>query len=261
MPKGEVRLEREGTVAVVVLDNPPENRLTQEMVASLSDAVSALEGDWEVRAVVVTGAGGGSFCEGLDLEEWSRLTPKAAQDALQAGFTAFWGLEHLTKPTVAGIEGACRGAGAELALACDFRVAGTSASFAFPEVDLGWMPSHGGTARLARTVGRSPALEILLSSRTLSAKEASEIGLVDRVVPSGQALERARGLARVLAEKPRDAVRAIKRTLTEGAEKPYRNRFLLETQHSVQLLTTEAYRKAMAERRTRSESSDREKGS
>lgn len=261
MPKGEVRLVREGAVAVVVLDQPPGNRVSQEMVASLSEAVSVLEGDGQVRAVIVTGAGNASFCEGLDFGEWSGLTPKEAQDALQAGFSAFWGLEHLTKPTVAGIEGPCLGVGAELALACDFRLAGATASFAFPEIDLGWMPSHGGTARLARTVGRGRALEILLSSRTLSAKEAREIGLVDRVLSAGQALEHARSFAHVLAEKPRDAVRAIKRTLAEGAEKPYRNRFLLETQHSVQLLTTEEYRKAMAERRTRSAAMDREEGS
>ena len=242
MPKAEVRLDREGAVVVVVLESPPGNRLTQGMVASLSEAVSALEGDGQVRAVIVTGSGSASFCEGLDLGEWSRLTPKEAQDALQAGFTAFWGLEHLTKPTVAAIGGACYGTGAELALACDFRLAGASASFAFPEVDLGWMPSHGGTARLARTVGRGRALEILLSGRTLSAKAAEGIGLVDRVVPAGQVLGEARSFARVLAGKPRSAVRAIKRTLTEGTEKPYRNRFLLETQHSVQLLTTEEYR-------------------
>lgn len=239
-----IRLRTEGAVAVLSLDHPPENRLTQAMVRELSTVVATLEKDEGVRALVITGAGGEKFSDGLDITEWASLAPRDAQSALQRGFEALWALEHVTKPTVAAVEGACRSAGAELALACDLRFASESAVFAFPEVDQGWMPSHGGIARLPRMVGRAKALELVLSGRDVTAREAANLGFVEQVVPRGKALEIALRTADGFARKPRSAVHAIKRALTEGEEKPYRNRFLLESQHSVQLLWTDAYREA-----------------
>jgi len=112
-------------------------------------------------------------------------------------------------------------------------------------VDLGWMPSRGGTARLSRIVGRSKAIEILLAAREVKGLDALRLGIVDHLSAPGQALEQAKGLAEAFARKPRAAVKAIKRTLVEGDEKPYRNRFLLESQHAVQLLWTDDYKRAM----------------
>ncbi len=246
-PRIDVRPD--GAVAVVSLDDPPENRLTQAMVRDLAAAVAVLEKEEGVRAVVVTGAGGETFCNGLDATEWASLAPRDAQTALQRGFEALWALERLTKPTIAAVEGACRSVGAELALACDLRFASEGATFAFPEVDEAWMPSHGGTARLPRMVGRARALEILLTGRDVTAKEAADLGFVERTVPRGKALPAALEVARAFANKPRAAVHAIKRALTEGEEKPYRNRFLLETQHSVQLFWTDAYRERQGKAR------------
>lgn len=231
-------------MAQLVLRNPPENRLTRALTEDLVALVASLEKDDSVRAVLV--AGEGDFCGGLDWAEWSGLTPKQAQDAIQRGFEAFWGLEHLTKPTVAAISGRCEGAGLELALACDLRIASDVASFRFPEVDLAFMPSHGGTARLPRVLGRSRALEILLTGKPVRAIDALRWGLVDHLASSGEALAEAKAFAASFASKPRSAVRAIKRSLTEGEEKPYRNRFLLESQHAAQLLHSEEYRKALA---------------
>ncbi len=241
----QVDVAREGPVAVLSLSHPAGNRITQGMVQELAAAVSALEKDAAVRAVVLTGAGGATFSEGLDEEEWARFSPKDAQASLQRGFEALWALEHLTKPTIAAIEGACRGAGAELALACDLRVASEGATFAFPEIDEAWMPSHGGTARLPRMVGRARALELFVTGRDVTAREAAELRFVELLVPRGRARKAAEEIAGVFAKKPRSAVHAIKRTLTEGEEKPYRNRFLLETQHSVQLLWTDEHRQAL----------------
>ncbi len=243
---GSIDVTRDGPVAVLSLDHPPGHRLTQAMVQALSSHVAALEKDTEVRSVILTGTGGRAFCEGLDTEEWASFSPKDAQSALQRGFEALWGLEHLPKPAIAAVEGSCLGVGAELALACDLRVASRSARFGFPEIDAGWMPSHGGTARLPRIVGRARALELVLGGAAIGAREAFEIGLIEHVVARGAALRKAQGLARTFAAKPRTAVHAIKRALTEGEEKPYRNRFLLETQHSVQLFWTDAYREAQA---------------
>ena len=243
MPE-EPRIEvvREGPVAILFLQNPPGNRLTRSMVGELAADVAAMEKEDAILAVLVAGAGGRAFCEGLDAAEWAGLMPKDAQAAMQKGFDAFWALEHLTKPTIAAVEGGCRSVGAELALACDVRFASETATFSFPEVDQAWMPSHGGTARLPRMIGRSKALEIFLTAANVDARQAHEMGFVEHVTKAGEAVTSALALARAFAEAPRNAVRAIKRTLTEGEEKPYRNRFLLETQYAVQLFWTDAYR-------------------
>ncbi|HII41276.1 MAG TPA: enoyl-CoA hydratase/isomerase family protein [Thermoplasmata archaeon] len=235
---------REGPVAVLALDHPPGNRLTQSMLQDLFSLVNGLEKDADILVVVVTAKGGRAFCEGLDEVEWAAFSPKEAQSALQRGFEALWALEHLTKPTIAAIEGSCRGAGAELALACDLRFASDSAVFGFPQIDRAWMPSHGGIARLPRMIGRAKALELFLTGTDVAAREAATLRFVERVVPPGQALEVAKATAERLARKPRSAVHAVKRALTEAEEKPYRNRFLLESQYSVQLLWTDAYREA-----------------
>jgi enoyl-CoA hydratase/carnithine racemase len=242
--EARVEMAREGPVAVLSLAHPPGNRLTQPMVQELSSHLGGIEKDATLLAVVVTGKGGRTFCDGLEVEEWASFSPKDAQSALQRGFEALWSLEHLTKPTIAAIEGRCRSVGAELALACDLRVASEAATFAFPEIDGAWMPSHGGTARLPRMVGRAKALELLLTGAELRGRAARDLGFVEHVTARGRTLGKALDLARTFAAKPRTAVHAIKRALTEGEEKPYRNRFLLEAQHSVQLLWTDAYREA-----------------
>src|SRR5437870_2132903 len=166
MPPGpRFRVDRAEAVALLRIDNPPRNLLTLSMVADLAALVAELEKDDSVRSAVVTGEGPAHFSAGLDMREWSRLSPKAAQDEVSRGQDAFWAFEHLTKPTVAAVTGAARGAGAELALACDIRIADETAIFSFPEARIGWMPSHGGTARLSKIIGRSKALELLLSRK------------------------------------------------------------------------------------------------
>src|SRR5712691_11842583 len=143
-----LRVTQEGAVAVLWIENPPRNLLSLSVVAVPLAKAADLEKDDSIRAAVLTGAGHANFCAGLDMDEWSRLSPKAAQDEMSRGQDAFWALEHLTKPTIAAIAGAARGAGEEPALARDLRIADESAVFSHPEVDLGWMPSHGATARL-----------------------------------------------------------------------------------------------------------------
>jgi len=246
---GRIRFETHEHLAVLWIENPPLNLLTLSMVADLATSVGELEKDDAVRAVVVTGAALTHFCGGVDLAEWARLSAKEAQDAITRGQDAFWALEHLTKPTIAAVSGLARGAGAELALACDVRIADESAVLGHPDVDLGAMPHHGGTARLSKIVGRSKAFEILATGKDVKALDALRLGIVDHLSAPGHALEQARDLAKVLGKKPRAAVRAIKRALVEGDEKPYRNRFLLESQHAVQLLWTDDYKAAIAKHR------------
>jgi enoyl-CoA hydratase/carnithine racemase len=252
MPSGpHIRLEKGERVAVLWIENPPRNPIRLSMISELAAHVPDLEKDETVRAVIVSAPGAGPFSSGADMDEWAELSPKAAQEWVTRGQDALWALEHLTKPTVAAVAGVARGVGAELALACDIRIADETAAFAHPEVDLGWMSSHGGTARLSKIVGRSKALEILLTAREVKALDALRLGIVDHLSAPGQALEQARALADAFARMPRAAVKGIKRTLVEGDEKPYRNRFLLESQHAVQLLWTDDYKRAMEKIRSR----------
>jgi enoyl-CoA hydratase len=246
MPGGpHIEVLEEGPVGLLLIDNPPRHLLTRSMIADLASAVPRIEADDRLRAVVVTGAGEADFCGGLDFDEWAALTPKRAQEEIVRGQDAFWALEHLTKPAIAAVSGPCVGAGLEFALACDVRIASETAVFSFPEISVAWMPAHGGTARLARAVGQAKALELLMTGASLKAVHALRLGLVNHVAPAGEGLEEAKRMARSLAERSRPAIRAIKRTLTEGGEKPYRNRFLLEAQHAVQVLHSKEYREAM----------------
>ena len=244
-----VRIEKAGPVAVLWIENPPRNTLRLSMISEMMSRVSELEKDDSVRAVVVAGAGGLVFSSGMDIEEWAKLPPKEAQEWVTRGQDAFWALEHLTKPTVAAVTGMARGAGAELALACDIRIADETALLSHPEAELAWMPSHGGTARLSKIVGRSKALELLVSGKELTALDSLRLGIVDHLSAPGEALTQAHALAETFSKKSRTAVKAIKRALTEGDEKPYRNRFLLESQHAVQLLWSEEYQASMAKLR------------
>ncbi len=205
------RIESKDRVAVLWIDNPPRNLLRLSMISELPGLVAALEKDDAIRAVVVSGAGPAPFSAGVDMEEWSALSPKEAQEAIRRGQDALWALEHLTKPTIAALAGVVRGAGTELALACDLRIADESAVFSHPEVDLGWMPSHGGTARLSRLVGRSKALEILLAGKEVKALDALRMGIVDHLSAPDKAFEQASALADVFARKPRASVTAVKR--------------------------------------------------
>src|SRR5438034_8062416 len=131
----------------------------------------------------------------MDIEEWAKLAPKEAQEQVTRGQDAFWAFEHLTKPTVAAGAGMARGAGAELALACDIRIADETAIFSHPEARIGWMPSHGGTARLSKIIGRSKALELLLSGKELPGLDALRLGIVAHLTAPGEALPEARSLA------------------------------------------------------------------
>src|SRR3972149_4588751 len=135
------------------------------MISDLASLTPNLERDEAVRAVVVTGAGGRTFSSGLDVQEWATLPAKAAQEWGTRGQDALWARDPLTKPTVAAVSGQARGAGAELALACDIRIADETATFSHPEIDLGWMSSHGGPARLPKLGGRSRALALLLPGK------------------------------------------------------------------------------------------------
>lgn len=197
---GRLTLVRE-RIAVVTLDAPStRNAMTRAMWAALPDIAARIAADHDVRAVLVTGAGG-AFCAGADISEFETVygTEATARDynaLVRAGQQA---LRDLPRPVIAAIEGPCVGGGCGLALSCDLRFAGEGAVFAITPARLGIAYGPADTMALVEKVGPARAKDILFSARKLAADEALSIGLVERVVPAGSAVAAAQAYAESLA--------------------------------------------------------------
>jgi enoyl-CoA hydratase len=203
-----VRYDVTGGIAVISLDRPPVNALTLETVRAVIDALQRAANDDAVRAVVLASAVAKRFCAGLDIAE---LAGKSAAEIRTVVHELYVGIAEaqyrLGKPSLAAINGAARGGGMTLAILCDVVLAGDSASFGYPEIDLGVLPAIH-FVHLPRIVGRHRAFELLFTGRTFDAKEAAALGLVSRVVPDAQLEQDAHRLARAFAAKPETAMRA-----------------------------------------------------
>jgi enoyl-CoA hydratase/carnithine racemase len=197
-----------------------KNAIDLKTMDELERVATALEADRTLQAVVITGASG-TFVSGGDLKSLETLEGVEAGRAMSRKMqAALQRLEQLEVPVIAAIEGHALGGGAEVALACDMRIAAADAKIGFKQIALGIMVGWGGGQRLRALVGRGRALELLLTGETLSGEEAFRSGLVDRVVPPGKALAEAAAFARRVASQPPLAVRAIKRALYQGEAMP-----------------------------------------
>lgn len=200
-----------GGVAQVLLDGRPLNLNTLDSIADLQAAFEAIDGDEQIRCVVLTGAGAKAFCAGSDVKEFPSVWDDVVGRKLRRENDAFRSVESCAKPVIAAIEGLALGGGCELAMACDLRIASEAARLAFPEIRLGVFPGSGGLYRLPRLVGDAKAMELMMLGDAIPAAQALQLGLVNQVVPAGQALEIAVALARRIAAHAQVAVQAIKR--------------------------------------------------
>lgn len=208
-------LEKTGDIAVLTINRPNVyNALDHETWAELHDAVRALETDISLRAVVITGAGGKSFASGGDLNELRDRTI-IEQIYVQSG-PILNEIHNMRKPVIAAIEGYALGGGCELAMACDIRVAGRQSKFGQTETGLGIIPGAGATQRLHRLVGMGMAKYLIFTGEIISAEEALRIGLIEKIVDPGQALNAAVELARKIAEKAPIAVSLAKVAINVG---------------------------------------------
>lgn len=206
-----------GGVALVTLDNPPMNVLSRAVLAALAECCAALAAEPDLRAVVLTGAGGRAFSAGADIKEFPDFTAAAPAGGVAAlGQDVMDRVAALPAPTLAAIEGVTLGGGLELALACDLRLAGADARLGLPEVGLGLFPCYGGTQRLPRLIGPAAAKELIFTGRAVAADEALRLGLVNHVLPTGQALAAATELATTIAARAGRAVRAAKQAVNIG---------------------------------------------
>ncbi len=244
----EVRLEREGPIAIVTVDRPrAKNAIDRPAMEALDRIVGELEHDAHVAAAIFTGAGS-HFVSGGDLRDLSALLTSGEGRAMGLRMQAILGRwAALPCPTIAALGGDALGGGCEIALACDHRIAAPGARLVFKQVAMGLTPGWGGGQRLLRLVGPSRALGWLTLGSAVGAEEALAAGLVDAIAPPGtSALDLARERARAVAQAPLGAVRAIKRALLRGAEMPLRAAIDYEAELFAQVWGAEDHRAAVA---------------
>jgi enoyl-CoA hydratase/carnithine racemase len=223
-----VRTERQGDVLVLTIDNPPANSLARRVVDALREAQTQILSDPGIRALVITGAGEKFFVAGADIKELASGAGQDVADAVGERTAVFTGFERLPVPVIAAVNGFALGGGCELAMACDLRIAADNAKFGQPEINIGIIPGWGGTQRLPRLIGRTVAMDLLLTGRMVDAQEALRIGLVNRVVPAGTALTSAVEWAQELARQAPVAVAATKQAVFDGLGVPLEDALLVE---------------------------------
>jgi len=233
-----LRVERTGAVATIWIDRQAKmNTMTVAMRQELPGLFRDLDADEQVRVVVVRGAGGKAFSAGGDLAEFLTLAPA---DLEQWGDT-LTAAERCRKPVVAAIDGFAMGAGLELALACDVRIATRRSEFAFPEVRLGMIPGSGGTQRALRLLGMTRAKLFMMTGRRIAAEQAEAWGLITQAVADDALDEATRAVVGELAERPPLALRTLKTVLNRGAEAPLETALELERKAYAWLRSTQDY--------------------
>ncbi|HEU4368155.1 MAG TPA: enoyl-CoA hydratase/isomerase family protein [Methylomirabilota bacterium] len=233
-----LRVERQGPVVTLWIDRQPKmNTLTVAMRDEFPGIFRDLDGDGGVRVIVIRGAGGKAFSAGGDVAEFLTLAPADLElwgDTLTAA-------ERCRKPVIAAIDGYTMGAGLELAVACDFRIATRRSEFAFPEVRLGMIPGSGGTQRALRLIGMTRAKLFMLTGQRIPAERAEAWGLITQAV-ADDGLDAAVGaLATELADKAPLALRTLKMVLDRGADAPLDTALELERKAYAWLRSTHDY--------------------
>ena len=209
--------EIEEKVAVIKFNRPKSlNAINTDVLTELSDALSKIEHDADIGALVLTGEGDKSFVAGADISQMVNLSPIQLRKFSRDGQEVLFSLEELPIPVIACVNGFALGGGTEIAMACDFIYASENAKFGQPEITLGVIPGFGGTQRLSRLVGKAMAKELCMTGVIISAQEAKEIGLVNKVFPPDTLWEESLRVARGMAEKGKVSMRATKRCIDRG---------------------------------------------
>ena len=241
---GNILVERRGRVGLVTLNRPEAlNALNKATMDELVAAVTAMDADPAVGAVVVTGSGK-AFAAGADIKE---MAEQGYMDMYAADW--FRGWEDFTRlriPVVAAVSGFALGGGCELAMMCDFIIAGDNAKFGQPEINLGVLPGMGGSQRLTRAVGKAKAMDLILTGRFMDAEEAERAGLVSRVVPAADVVEEAVKVAEVIASKSKSAAMLAKEAVNAAFETGLGQGVLFERRLFHSLFATEDQKEGMA---------------
>ena len=235
----------DGAVGLIQLNRPKVlNALSGALMIELGDAVEAMDKDAAIRCIVIHGSER-AFSAGADIDQMKMATPMSMieNNWINRNFDR---LRRVTKPIIAAVSGYCLGGGCELAMSCDIILASETAQFGQPEIGIGIIPGAGGTQRLPRAIGKSRAMELVLTGKLISAREAESRGLVSRVVPVELYLEEAKSLAREIASKPPVAVRFAKEAINKVYELPLTEGLDYESRLFHILFSTEDQKEGMA---------------
>jgi enoyl-CoA hydratase/carnithine racemase len=227
-------------VATITLNRPEvHNAQNDTLRRELYQVFGALATDDDVKVVVITGAGERAFSAGADIREFVEPASPTQLRERRKRIDYRSMMDRCSQPIIAAINGFALGGGLELALACDIRIAAENATLGLTEINLAIIPGGGGTQRLPRLIGRGKALEMILTGARISASEALQVGIVERVVPAGDALKAATELARTIAEKAPIALRYAKEAVVKGLGMSLEDGLRLEGDLSTLLRTTE----------------------
>lgn len=220
--KDVVRHSIEDGVALVTLDNPPLNLVTTALTRQLDQLLCRLADDPQVLVLVLTGSGNRAFCAGSDISEFPEYIAagNVVDKKMRPENAMYSRLDDFPKPTIAALNGLAFGGGCELAVCCDLLVAEEATKLALPEIKLAVFPGSGGTSRVTRRIGEGRAKEMMFLGDPIDSRTALAWGLVNRVVPAGQAVEAALGLARELATRPNRALQICKRAIDLSLDLP-----------------------------------------
>jgi enoyl-CoA hydratase len=243
MAYDNITLDIEAQIATITLNRPKVlNALSAELIREVNHALGEIEVNDAVRAAVLTG-GPRVFAAGADISEMAERT---AVEQLRRDQTGRWaGISAFSKPLIAAVNGYALGGGCELALMCDMIIAGDSARFGQPEINLGIIPGAGGTQRWPRTAGKYTAMEAMLSGAPITARRAYELGLVNKVVPAEMTITVAQRIARQLAEKAPLAARMAKEAVLKAFESPLAEGLAAERKSFYFLFSTEDQKEGM----------------
>ena len=213
-----IRYEKQDNIGILTINRPEAlNALNSAVVSDLEQAISEVEKDAEVGALIITGEGR-SFVAGADIGEQYVMDVAAGRKWGQRGSALFRRIEKLEIPTIAAVNGFALGGGCELSMSCDIRICADTAVFGQPEAGLGITPGFGGTQRLARLVGPGMAKQLIYTAKNIKAAEALRIGLVNAVYPAQELLPAAEKLAGTIAKNAPIAVRACKKAINDGLQ-------------------------------------------
>jgi len=237
-------------VATITLNRPDKlNAFSGTMREDLVAALEACQADADCRVVVITGAGR-AFCAGGDVDTMAGMQKagdvERFRKLLDAGRDIVTGIASMSKPVIAAVNGVAAGAGCNLALACDYRIASDSAKLGETFVRIGLHPDWGGTWLLPRLVGPSRAAELLMTGRIVDAQEALAIGMVDRVVPAAELVAETEKLARSIAAGPPLAIAGIKRALRRSERETLSGQLAIETEHQMEAFRSDDAAEGMA---------------
>lgn len=227
-----VLTEKKGRIGILTINRPDKlNALNTQVTKEIASAFKTLEGDPDVRVIIITGAGEKAFVAGADIAEMKEMTPLQALEFALSGQKTLEALEKSDKIVIAAINGYALGGGLELSMACDLRIASENARVGQPEIKIGVIPGWAGTQRLSRLVGKTKAKELVFTGDMITAEEAERIGLINKVVPFSELEKEVLKTAQALSELGSFSLSAAKHAIDHGCETDFEKAQEMERQY------------------------------